>query len=300
MPRKLFLSIGECMIEMSPDASGGHKLGYAGDTLNTAWYARALLPQDWEVAYFTRLGSDPHSARIREFLDRSGMSTRFISTDPVRIPGLYLIDIADGERSFTYWRDRSAAKLLADDDAALADAMDGADVIYLSAITLAILAPDRRDALITAVTRARAQGKLTVFDTNIRPRLWDSLDSLRAVTMRAAAMAQIILPSFDDEQQIFGDASPDATLARYADAGAGTVVVKNGGGPIHARQGDTPLPPRHFEQVTPLDTTGAGDSFNGGLLASLLGGDDLETAIAKAHDLASRVVRAPGALMPMG
>jgi hypothetical protein len=37
---KRFVSIGECMIEMSGGEGGMYKLGYAGDTLNTAWYAR--------------------------------------------------------------------------------------------------------------------------------------------------------------------------------------------------------------------------------------------------------------------
>lgn len=299
MAQKLFLSVGECMIELAPGTDQGHRLGYAGDTLNTAWYARTLLPDDWDVAYFTRLGRDPYSARLRDFLESNGIDTRLIGTDPTRIPGLYLIDVAKGERSFTYWRDNSAAKLLADDEAALTAALDQADVIYLSAITLAILAPDRRDFLIAAVGRAQRAGKLTVFDTNIRTRLWENLDSLRDVTMRASGVASIVLPSFEDEQQIFGDATPGDTLARYAAAGARTVVVKNGGGPIHARSGDTILPSRDYPRVTPIDTTGAGDSFNGGLLAALLTGADLATALARAHDLASRVVQAHGALMPM-
>ena len=64
--RKTFLSIGECMIEMALLQSGDYRLGYAGDTLNTAWYARALMPaEDWNVAYFTRLGPDVYSAKMR-------------------------------------------------------------------------------------------------------------------------------------------------------------------------------------------------------------------------------------------
>lgn len=300
MAQNLFLSIGECMIEMSTPGEGSYRLAFAGDTLNTAWYARALLGSDWEVAYFTRLGADPYSARLRGFLDQNGISTRFVGTDPVRIPGLYMIDVKDGERSFTYWRDNSAARGLADDPEALQAALAGADVIYVSAITLAILAPDRRDVLIAALSRARAMGKLTVFDTNIRTRLWPDLDTLRQVTMRTAAVAEIVLPSFEDEQQIFGDADPDATILRYQSAGAGTVVVKNGGGPIHARQGGVSLPPVSFAQVTPVDTTGAGDSFNGALLARLLDDVALSDAIAVAHGVASRVIGARGALIPMG
>ena len=58
MTGKRFVSVGECMIEMSGGTDDLYRLGYAGDTLNTAWYARALLPQDWQVDYVTALGDD--------------------------------------------------------------------------------------------------------------------------------------------------------------------------------------------------------------------------------------------------
>lgn len=295
----LFLSVGECMIELSARPDGGYRLGYAGDTLNTAWYARALLPAAWEVAYLTRVGTDAHSARMLDFLAGNGISTRLVTADPARQPGLYLIDVAEGERSFTYWRGQSAARHLADDEGALKAAFAQAAVIYVSAITLAILAPDRRAALLAALGQARAAGRLTVFDPNIRPRLWEDMDTLRQVTMQAAAVAEITLPSFDDEQAVFGDATPQACLARYRAAGAGRIVVKNGGGPIHAQEGDRVLAPMVFGRVTPLDTTGAGDSFNGALLAGLLQGADLAAAVAGAHGVSARVVRSYGALMPM-
>ncbi|MCG6858761.1 MAG: PfkB family carbohydrate kinase, partial [Salaquimonas sp.] len=168
MTSKTFLSIGECMLELSGAAVGEEglwRLGYAGDTLNTAWYARALLdPQIWQIAYFTRLGQDGFSQKMIDFIAAHGIETRWISRDPKRIAGLYAIELKDGERSFTYWRDRSAARLLADDEAALGSAIAEADAIYLSGITLAILAPDRRDFLIEQLAKATIAGKLTAFD----------------------------------------------------------------------------------------------------------------------------------------
>ena len=156
--RKTFLSIGECMIEMALMANGDYRLGFAGDTLNTAWYTRALLPaQSWKVAYFTRLGSDVYSARLRNFLETNRITTDLITMDPVRQPGLYLIDIEKGERSFTYWRDQSAARLLADDEDALERAMDSADIIYFSGITLAILTPEKRRTFVGLVAKQRSE-----------------------------------------------------------------------------------------------------------------------------------------------
>lgn len=300
MSRKLFVSAGECMLEMATLANGDFRLGFAGDTLNTAWYARACLPRDtWDVAYFTRLGTDPYSAKMKAFFAENGIDTRFVSADPVRQPGLYLIEIKDGERSFTYWRSQSAAKLLADDAEVLEAAFAAADVVYFSAITLAILSPERRETFVAAVMAARKAGKLTVFDTNIRLRLWESAEFMKASITAAAASAEIVLPSFDDEAAVFGDTSLEACAERYRAAGAGTVVVKNGGGPMLALGPEGILRVDGVEKVQPVDTTGAGDSFNGGFLAALAEGADLRVAMARGHAVSSRVIMQRGALMPM-
>ena len=49
---------------------------------------------------------------------------------------------------------------------------------------------------------------------------------MRSVVTKAASLSSIVLPSFEDEAVVFGDASPLATIERYTDAGAIEVVVK--------------------------------------------------------------------------
>ena len=83
-----FLSIGECMVELSGGTEGLFRMGFAGDTLNTAWYARAHLSDDWDVAYFTAIGDDRYSKAMSAFLDGNGISTRLIQTIPGKRPGL--------------------------------------------------------------------------------------------------------------------------------------------------------------------------------------------------------------------
>lgn len=299
MNQKRFLAIGECMLEMSEINAPDYRLGFAGDTLNTAWYTRAMLPQDWQISYFTRVGTDPYSQKMLEFLQANGIDTAFISTDPVRQPGLYFINIKDGERTFTYWRDNSAARGLADDPVQLAQAIRTARVVYMSGITLAILAPERRDALLNALAQARAAGVITVFDPNIRLKLWPDTDTARREIMRAAEVCTIVLPSFEDEAALFGDASLVDCAARYQNAGCDIIVVKNGGGEILARrssQDDITMKP---EKLAPVDTTGAGDSFNAGFLAAFSQGQMLDAAIRYGHALSSHVIMHKGALLPM-
>lgn len=297
---KRFLSIGECMLEFAQDAGGGWRLGFAGDTLNTAWYFRGSSPVGaWKVDYFTRLGTDRYSDQIVEFLTANGIGTAHIGRDPDRQPGLYLIDTKEGERSFTYWRDQAAARRLADDEDALAGAVLAADAVYVSGITLAILAPDRRRVLIDAMRTARAAGRAVAFDPNIRPRLWEDTATMRTETAAAAATATVVLPSFEDEAAAFGDASPEACARRYLAAGAAEVVVKNAGAEMCVASDGAVTAFGGLPRVDPIDTTGAGDAFNGAYLAARLSGAAPEAAVSAGHALASRVVRHRGALMPV-
>src|SRR5262245_49532568 len=107
---KRFVSVGECMIELSGGDARQYRMGFAGDTLNAIWYARAALPRAaWTTDYVTALGLDHYSGEIREFLETNGIGTGHIQTIPERRPGLYMIRQQDGDRHFTYWRENSAA-----------------------------------------------------------------------------------------------------------------------------------------------------------------------------------------------
>ncbi len=295
---KRFVSVGECMVEVAPDGERW-QIGIAGDTFNTAWYARALLPGDWSVAYLTSLGPDPFSGRALDLMQANGIATDLVQRHPSRSIGLYAIALTDGERSFSYWRDNSAARTLADNAAVLEAAFRDADIIHISGITLAILPPESRARLIAALAAARKRGVTTVFDPNFRPQLWpDPLAATEAIA-RAARAAAIVLPSFDDEATLFGDASTEATVRRYAAGGATTVVVKNGEQGLMLFDRGRAWPLTGLSYAPPLDTTGAGDSFNAGFLSALLGGADTETAARAGHAVAAQVVRYPGALIPM-
>ncbi|WP_374622616.1 sugar kinase [Devosia sp.] len=297
---KRFVSVGEAMIEMSGGDEGLYRLGYAGDTLNTAWYARAMLPEDWQVDYVTALGDDMYSAEMRAFIGKAGIGTDRIQTIPGRRPGLYLIHQAHGDRHFTYWRGQSAAKLLADDAEALGAGLAGADTVYFSGISMAILSPRARGRLMKAIVAAREAGAQVVFDTNLRPALWTSPKVMASTLTAAATIADIVLPTHPDEAPLFGDASPDATAERYLAIGASEVVVKNGAEPalVATRDGlRAYVPATRAAKV--VDATGAGDSFNGGYLGARARGADPVEAARDAHRVAGVVIGHKGALVDM-
>ncbi|MEJ6402475.1 sugar kinase [Yoonia sp. 2307UL14-13] len=288
-----FVAVGEAMVEMAPAIEPGqYRLGFAGDTLNTAWYLRQLHA-DWSVDYLTAVGRDAMSDKMVAFLRDAGIGTDHIQRMSDRTVGLYLITLRDGERQFSYWRGEAAARRLAADLLALQEA----DIVYFSGITLAVQEGDGRDRLLDAMARARSKGAIIAFDSNLRPRLWEGQRQMREWVTKAAAVSDIILPSHDDEATCFGDVNTAATCARYAAQGAQTVVVKNGPGPVHYRHADEEgiVQPAILTDV--VDTTAAGDSFNAGFLADFCDGVPVPEAITTASNVARRVIQGRGALV---
>ncbi|MDO5528207.1 MAG: PfkB family carbohydrate kinase, partial [Paracoccus sp. (in: a-proteobacteria)] len=152
------VAIGEAMVELSPAGDGLLRQGFAGDTLNTAWYLRRALPADWSVDYASAVGRDAVSDQMVDFIAEAGIGTHHIARDPARTVGLYLISLDQGERSFAYWRGQSAARQMADDPARLDAAMAGAELVYLSGITLAVIGQAGRERMNAALDRASRAG----------------------------------------------------------------------------------------------------------------------------------------------
>jgi len=294
------VALGECMVEMAPTGpTAEYRMGFAGDTLNTSWYLRQLLGPEDQVDYFTALCADSLSDQMMDFLTQAGIGTDHIIRRGDLTVGLYMIQLAEGERSFNYWRGQSAARTLARDPAAVSHAIANSDVTYFSGITLAILPSQDRERLLDVLRQFRANGGSVVFDPNLRRRLWNSDDEMTSAVMAASAVSDIVLPSHEDETSWFGDTSPNATAQRYAEQGADIVVVKNGPGQIVAiTNGELSMhTPVNVANI--VDTTAAGDSFNAGFIASTMQGHNLAEAITAASILAAQVIQFRGALIQL-
>ena len=291
------LSVGECMAEFSPDEQlGKFNLGFAGDTFNTAWYI-ANNHSDINSAYFSKLGDDELSDKMLEFMLDNRIDTTHVKKVSGSTIGLYLISLVNGERTFSYWRNNSAATLLGQNINDVENALKKQDMIYFSGITLAILDTSSRNNLFACLKLARRAGKKIAFDPNLRPRLWSDKKEMCDVIMAGANLSDIILPSFEDEATWFSDADPISTLHRYHRVGAETVVVKNAGEPVSfiSNHGVWTHPVECIEEV--IDSTAAGDSFNSEILVGILRKIPLSEAITSGANLAKKVIMGHGALV---
>lgn len=287
-------AIGEAMIELSMDGDTA-AVGVAGDTLNSAIYLKRSAP-DIQVDYVTRLGAEPFSRKIHDFIAAQDVGTGAIETNPDGTPGLYAITTdASGERSFTYWRDRAAARsVFTGPGGPDFSVLEGYDVVYLSGISLAILPEQTRVALMNWLGGFREGGGRVVYDSNYRPRLWQDKATAQAVNAAMWALSDIALPSIDDEQAITGE-SADAVAARFVAMGKTGALKRGPSGPLCLATGTVG---DYVPALRVVDTTAAGDSFNGAYLGAVLSGLDQAAALQAGHDLAARVVGHKGAILP--
>ncbi|MCH2563492.1 MAG: sugar kinase [SAR116 cluster bacterium] len=290
------LAIGEVMAEIRTKGDEGFRLGFDGDSYNTAVYAAREIRVPGAVAYLSRVGSEPLSAAFVKQAADEGIDVSHVAVDPDRHIGIYSVSTdAHGERSFHYWRSESAARRLF---AAEAMSMPDADIIYLSGITHAILTSAARRRLVEVLISRRSAGAKVAFDSNYRPKLWENVAAARRTVKAMWDITDIALPSVDDEMALFGDLAEAAVIERFAGRDWDGIAIKRGmRGPVSPGL-DPEAHPDFPPAARVIDTTAAGDSFNGGYLAAFLAGKGEAERLAAGHALAARVVGAPGAILP--
>ncbi|HEY7806351.1 MAG TPA: sugar kinase [Croceibacterium sp.] len=286
--------VGEGMLELRQE-DGEWRLGTGGDVLNTAIH---LARFGHDVAFLSALGSDPFSDDLRQRWRAEGLDISLTLTHPQRHCGLYAISTDEhGERSFTYWREASAAREMfaLPPSAAATRTAVSADLLYFSLITLAILPPDGRARLLELAAVVRANGGAVAFDGNYRERLWDT--SAEAATARdaAIAVATIGLPTLSDEREISGSTEPGEITRRWHGCGCGEVVVKLGDRGCLLPSGEIQAAPA---SVRVLDSSGAGDAFNAGYLAGRMAGLSETEAALRGQCLAAWTLARRGAIPP--
>ena len=250
----------------------------------------------------TALGNDPCSDQLVDAWRKEGLDDHLVFQLAGRLPGFYLIhnDIR-GERQFFYWRQQAAARSLLDNgrDQIIAKGLSGFDLVYLTGITLAVLAQHNPAPMLSLLQQLADGGTQIAFDPNHRDMRWDNAEIAKSFYRDIAPLLTFCLPTFDDEQHLFKDQDPTATATRWLDWGAAEVIVKNGSKTALLA---TPSEQSHSYPIPTervVDTTAAGDAFNGSYLVRRLVGDPSRLAADAAHTIAAQVIQHKGAIAPL-
>lgn len=297
---KSIIFFGECMIELRQATDGSLIQSFAGDVYNAAVYLKRLNP-DISTSIATCLGQDKLSEAMIGAFKAESIDTNLVLIDEVKSPGLYWIHTDEcGERSFTYWRDDSAAKqAVAYFRTEYIEQLTQTDVFFFSGISLAVIAKPLREKFWETIEILKSAGVKIVFDPNYRPKIWSSIDDTVAQYEKAFSAADVALPGIEDMAMLYGINNAPDTINFFEPYGIEELIIKDGPNSVHVIHADT-----HYQiPITPVktvvDTTSAGDSFNGAYLGARLNGASIEVSVNASALMAGIVIQHPGAIIPL-
>ncbi|WOH35736.1 sugar kinase [Thalassotalea fonticola] len=294
------LIIGECMMELNTQSSNAFSYSFAGDTYNTAVYAKRWQ-SSLKVSYLTSVGTDATSEKMLDSWSEESIDASLVLTVKDKQPGIYLITTDDdGERTFNYWRkDSAATKLItALEQRGGIDSVPDFDYVYFSGISLAILSDKDKTILLDLVTTLRERGAKIAFDPNYRATMWHDEVEARLWIERAYQCCDMVLPGLDEHQLLFAHNTPQEVRDHLQQFSVVESVVKCGElGICCYGLNDSFIHLPFTPAKVQVDTTAAGDSFAGTYLASRIAGESRGNSLKNAASVAGFVVQHKGAIV---
>ncbi|MBB1430363.1 sugar kinase [Pseudoalteromonas sp. SG43-4] len=291
--------IGECMVELRAMSAATLHQSFAGDVYNSAVYLKRCFPQV-TTSVVTALGQDNLSKKMLERFESEQINTQLVFAHDTKVPGMYYIETDEhGERSFIYWRNDSAAKKVVDFlDADALDQLSQGDMFFFSGISLAIIEESAREDFWKVVKQLKDAGVKIVFDPNYRARLWNSVEETKEQYHLAFTFADITLPGVEDLTTLYDVHSVEAVVEYLKPYQIEEIVVKNGPESVVTKEGDTLQSHTIIPVTNVVDTTSAGDAFNGVYLGARLSDKSISSAVQLAAKAAGTVIQQPGAIAP--
>jgi len=259
----MILCCGEALIDMLPRQSTLGENAYApyagGAIFNTAI---ALGRLGMPTGFFTGLSDDMLGDVLRETLAAANVDFSFcaISARPTTVA---FVKLVNGSATYAFYDEGTAGRMITTDDLPVLG--DNIEAIHFGAISLI---PDPCGGTYEALLAREREACVISLDPNIRPGFIKNKQSHHDRIMRMAAQSDIIKFSDEDLEWFGMSGDHDALAAQWLNIGPKLVVITKGadGAVGYTRNMKVDVP---SERVDVVDTIGAGDTFDAGVLASL-------------------------------
>lgn len=221
-----------------------------------------------KCAYLSQVGNDAFGEFLIDTLKSEGIDTRFICKNDGYDTSLAFVSFGEGgERQFAFYR-KTAADLYFTPEQFDGVEFSKGDAFEFGSVALSTSAA--RKAHDAVIAKAKEAGALVCFDPNLRFNLWKDRDELKKVVLEYAEYADVVKVGDDELIFLTGEINADVAAKTLMRSGVKMLAVTRGarGAKLYLGDGRT-FDCRGFE-VKAVDTTGAGDSFFGGLIAELL------------------------------
>ncbi|NNE81990.1 MAG: carbohydrate kinase [Silicimonas sp.] len=301
----MILCAGEALIDMLPrettEGGAAFQPFAGGAVFNTAI---ALGRLGAPTGFFSGISTDLFGELLTDSLAASGVDAS-VAARSDRPTTLAFVTLTDGQASYAFYDENTAGRMVSVEDLPSLD--DDVSALFFGGISLVV---EPCAATYAALMEREAATRVTMIDPNIRPGFIRDESAYRARIEKMIGLADIVKVSDEDLHWLMGDGDletlADALLAR----GPAVVLVTEGAkGATGFNHGAPVRVTAKPAQV--VDTVGAGDTFNAGVLASLheagaldkaalrsISQKDLAAAISLGTDAAAVTVSRAGANPP--
>jgi fructokinase len=260
----VFAVLGEALLDMVQPAAGSTYVARpGGGPFNIAVGLQRL---EHETALMARLSTGGLGAIVRRHaaansLDVSGC----VDTDDHVTLAFASLD-ADGRASYDFYVQGTADWGWT--SAELQRIPDAANMVHTGSLAAAI--SPGAEVLLELIERMHADGaRLLSYDPNIRPALVGSREDAVDRTERYVGASHVVKASDDDLGWLYPRLEVADVMRRWLERGPELVVVTRGAAGCLAMTSEGTFISRDGLRVNVVDTIGAGDAFESGLLSAL-------------------------------
>ena len=261
----MLLCCGEALIDMIPTPTESGQEGYVphvgGAVFNTAI---ALGRLGVQTGMLTGLSSDLFGQRLTASLHANHVDTSLVVASD-RPTTLAFVQLTDGHASYLFYDENSAGRML--DRADMSPLPDEVSTLYFGGISL-VFEPGAE--AYAALLKREAAARVVMLDPNIRPSFIRDIRRYRDRLDQMIALSDIVKVSDEDLNWIYpGPQSLFEKLEFVRQAGPCVVILTRSGSGAAAFLKDGTEVSVPVDRVDVVDTIGAGDTFNAGVLAKL-------------------------------
>lgn len=222
-----------------------------------------------KTAFIGKVGQDSFGRMLGEAVKESGTDvTNLVMDEKVPTTLAFVHTLPDGDRDFSFYRNPGADMMLKKEEI-MEEVIEGGKILHFG--TLSSTHPGVREATRYAVKAAKEHGLLISFDPNLREPLWDTLEDARKEIAYGLSQCDILKISDNELEFMTGtkDYTEGVAILRESYS-IPLIFVTMGRDGSRAYYKDMVVEAKPFLQKNTVETTGAGDTFEGCALNYIL------------------------------